>query len=266
VAVLLRTFVALAVVALLLLLGVFLMQRRLLYFPTHEDPEGKGDAGFRAWRDAAGAFVGYVREAATPARTVLFFHGNGGEALHRAWLALAVPEATTNVVLVEYPGYGARPGEPTQRTIEAAALAAYDLADAAWHAPIVVVGESLGTGVATFVARSRPVARVALISPFTALLDVAKLHYPLLPVSALLQDNYDSAANLAAVRVPLLVVHGEDDDIVPFRLGKALFDGYAGPDKELLPLAGVGHNDLAAPLVRSPNALRFREFLAKDGD
>jgi pimeloyl-ACP methyl ester carboxylesterase len=237
-------------------------QRQLLYFPSHDDATGRGDGIFVPLRDKADAFVGYVKEPRHGVtRTLLFFHGNGGEALHRGWIAQAVPE-TVRIILAEYPGYGARTGEPSEKAIEQAALGAYEVATSRWREPVTVLGESLGSGAAAMIAKKHRVDRLALISPFTSVADVAKVHYPLLPVDMLLIDRFDSIGCLAKSEAPLRIIHGTADDIVPFELGKKLFDAYPGRDKQLIPLRGVRHNDIAGPIVAAPEAAGFRDFLA----
>lgn len=247
--------------AVLVVVAVCVFQRRLIYFPSHEDAAGKGNQAFRPLSNAQGEFVGYFREAPAPSRIVLAFHGNGGEAIHRDWIGAFIPTEDVTVVLAEYPGYGARHGEPSEGAIEAAALEIYDLVTARWQLPVTVLGESLGTGVASFVAAERPIDRLALISPFTSLVDAAKTHYPFLPVGLLLRDLFDSERRLKGVSVPLHVIHGTSDEVVPFALGQRLLQGYPGTNKALTELPGVGHNDIARPIVQSDLAEDFRSFV-----
>ena len=239
--------------------SIYLFQRELLYFPSHLDVGGKGQAPFVPWRRGTG-FLGYVSTARDPKEVVLVFHGNAGEALNRTWIREAVP-ASTIVVLVEYPGYGARPGTPTETSLYTAAEEAFDAAREQWKLPIVLVGESLGTGVVTYLASVRTPDRLALISPYSTMADVAAIHYPWLPVRWLIQDRYDSMHHLTKTKVPLSIIHGDKDDLVPMSLGRRLFDGYAGPTKSFVVVPGAGHNDLAFPLVGSLTAAPFRDFL-----
>ena len=105
---------------------------------------------------------------------------------------------------------------------------------------IVLFGESLGSGVAVQVAAEKPVAAVILDSPFTSLPDVAAAHYPFLPVRLLLRDRYLSLAFIGRIKAPLLIVHGEKDRIVPFALGKRLFEAAREP-KPFEAFPGIGH-------------------------
>lgn len=239
-------------------------QRKLQYFPTHQDAAGRGNATWSPWRGGDGELYGYVNAGATPKHLVVFFHGNGGEAIHRTWLGDVVGPKVA-VALVEYPGYGGRPGAPTEKAIENSALAAFDaLARRFPKLPIVVMGESLGTGVATYVASRRSVDRLALVSPYTDIGAVAALHYPWLPVRLLLRDRYRSLENLTDVRVPLHVVHGDRDDLIPLSEARKLFAAYGGPAKELTVLHGAGHNDMAEAILDRSEAEPFRRFLRRD--
>ena len=246
---------------LLLLLAVYLGQRGLQYFPSHDDREGRGRPPFSAWKSESGAFLGYCRAPARPKRVLLFFHGNGGEALHREWVAQVTPESFV-LCLVEYPGYGARPGSPTEPSILAAAEEAFDEATRRWAVPVRVAGESLGSGAATYLASRRPVERLALLSPFTAAEDVAALHYPYLPVRWLMKDRFRSIDRIAEVKAPIHVIHGEADDLIPPAQGRRLHDAYRGASRAFTAVPGVGHNDLAAAVMVAPAAADFRVFVA----
>ena len=246
--------------------AVFAVQRRLLYFPSHEDAAGVGTAEFRPWRDAASSeLLGYVREATSgaPRRVVVVFHGNGGEAIHRAWYGELVDRGATTMVLAEYPGYGARPGEPTEATIRASARALLTAVRARWSGvPIVVLGESLGSGVASDVASVEALEALVLVTPFSSAVDVGQNAYPFLPVSLLMQDRYDSIQALRKVTTPLWIAHGTRDETVPLALAQRLFDAYAGPQKRFLLVAGAGHNDVGGRLLRGPEGAPLRDFLS----
>jgi uncharacterized protein len=244
------------------LLVAFFFQRRLQYFPTHRDLEGKGDDIFRPWRDRAGNFLGYVREGHSPTRVVMLFHGNGGEALDREWIAELAPDQDLVLILPEYPGYGGRTGSYSERTIYEAAEKAYDEAALQWTLPITVIGESLGSGVAAYLGGKRAVDRLALISAFSSLVDAAEIHYRYLPVRWLLQDRYDSAKHLSGRSIPLYLIHGTLDEIIPVGLARKLFEEYAGKAKKLTEVPGYGHNNIPSAIVDSPFADSFRRFVS----
>jgi len=243
-----------------LLTCVYRFQRRLQYFPTHRDAEGRGSSLFSPWKSSSGKFLGYMRKPSGLSRgAILFFHGNGGEAIDREWLAeLVLP--SYHLFLAEYPGYGANPGEATEAAIFQFAETQLSAVHEVSQLPITLVGESLGTGVASYVASQPFVVKLILISPFTSALDVARLAYPFLPVSLLMKDRFESSRYLAPVKVPLMVIHGTNDDVVPISLGRELFEKFAGP-KRLLEIPGASHNDMVYYLLRGQAMAAFRDFL-----
>jgi uncharacterized protein len=260
--IILFSFLGLALVYGGFLIVAFFLQRRLQYFPTHRDLEGKGDDLFRPWRDRAGNFLGYVREGRAPTRVVMLFHGNGGEALDREWIAELAPDKDLVLILPEYPGYGGKTGSYSERSLYEAAEKAYDEAAAQWKLPITVIGESLGTGVATYLGAKRPVDRLALISAFSSLVEAAALHYRYLPVRWLLQDRYESFKHLAGLSTPLYLIHGTLDEIIPVGLARKLYEQYAGKTKKLTEVPGYGHNNIPSAIVDSPFADSFRRFVS----
>jgi pimeloyl-ACP methyl ester carboxylesterase len=134
---------------------------------------------------------------------------------------------------------------PTERALvdDGSALVA-DIA--ARHPEVVLIGRSLGSGVAVQVARRHPPARLVLVTPFDSLAAVARRHYPWLPVDLLLRDRYDSAAHAASIHVPTTLVAAADDAIVPAEHARALARAFAPGRARLVVLAGAGHNDIDA--------------------
>jgi hypothetical protein len=147
--------------------------------------------------------------------------------------------------MAEYRGYGGNAGTPSESGLVADGAAALDFLDGEGIAPnrLVIYGESLGSGVAVFLAAQREVASLILEAPFTSVAEVAQHHYSFIPASALLRDRFDSRAKIGNVRVPILVLHGERDRVVPLRYGRALFDVAPDP-KELWLSREAGHEDL----------------------
>lgn len=256
-------FVALFVFAVLYGAGVlwlFVNQRKLQYFPTHRDSAAKGEGEFLPWASRDGVFQGYVRPVGGMRALVLLFHGNAGEALDWAWFADAVP-ADVGLILVEYPGFGARPGPTDQGSLFAAAESAFDEAVAQTHVPIWVVGESLGSGVACYLASRRPAAKLALISPFSSAADVAAQTYPVVPVRWLMKDPFPSTEYVGAVSTPTHLIHGADDTTVPVNLGRKLLAAFPHGSAVLTEVSGYGHSDIDQAILKSPRAEPFRAFL-----
>jgi fermentation-respiration switch protein FrsA (DUF1100 family) len=177
---------------------------------------------------------------------VLVAPGNGGNRLGRADLAGHLVERGFTVLLLDYRGYGGNPGRPSEAGLVRDARAGQRaLASRGYPADrTVYLGESLGAGVVAALQADVPPAGVLLRSPFTSLADVAAHHYPFLPVRALLRDRYPVLEHVRASDVPVTVVHGDRDDVVPPAQSAAVAD--AAPRLvEHLVVPGAGHNDPA---------------------
>jgi fermentation-respiration switch protein FrsA (DUF1100 family) len=178
---------------------------------------------------------------------VLVFNGNAGNRAYRAPLAVALRRHGINALLFDYRGYGDNPGAPTERGLasDARAARAYLLTRSDVDTTrLVYLGESLGTGVAVDLAAEHAPSALILRSPFTSLSDVGQHHYPFLPVRLLLRDRFDSLARIGHVRVPLLVIAGDRDGIVPTAHSRRLFEAASEP-KTLLIVKNADHNDEA---------------------
>jgi uncharacterized protein len=178
---------------------------------------------------------------------VLLCHGNGGNIGDRVPNLSLLTAAGFDVLAFDYRGYGRSSGRPSERGtgLDArAARAALLRRDGVDPERVIYLGESLGGAVALALALEHPPAGLVLQSAFTSVRDIARFHYPFLP-AALVPDAYPSLRLIPALRAPLLVLHGDRDDIVPLMHGEELFE--AAPDpKRLEVLPDVGHNDLIA--------------------
>jgi uncharacterized protein len=241
----------LAVVAEGALRAVFAtLQRRLLYFPDREDLAHATAAARQAGAEAlnvSGQFIGWrTRHPTAPPRAILLvLHGNAGSALDRLYFRDVFQRAgAVDLVLLEYPGYGPRGGEPSQESLVAACREAVTLLRCD-HLPIAIVGESLGSAVATLAAAEEPadIAGLFLVTPLASVTAVAKRHYPFIP-TALVAEAYRADLALPRYRGPVaFLVAGRDEVVFP-DLGLALFEARSGP-KRLWLEARSGHNDLA---------------------
>lgn len=174
---------------------------------------------------------------------VLYFQGNGGGLDLRAHRFRRLADDGTGLVALNYRGYGGSSGRPSEAGLIADAVAAYDFAAARYPVErIVLWGESLGAGVAVALAAERPVARVLLESPFTSAADVATAAYPIIPVRWLMKDQFRSDQRIAKVRVPVFILHGERDRIVPISHGERLY-GLINSPKRFVRLPRAEHND-----------------------
>ncbi|HEX7006526.1 MAG TPA: alpha/beta hydrolase [Alphaproteobacteria bacterium] len=232
---------------------VFVFQRRLVYFPDRTRPEpashGAGDMRVVRYSTADGlALAAWYRppaNAGTP--VIVHFHGNAGHIGDRAPLMRRYIEVGYGVLLAEYRGYGGNPGRPTEAGLYEDGRAALDfLARQGIEAGrIVLYGESLGTAVAVAVAAERPVGAVVLEAPFTSAVDIGVAVYPFLPVRWLMLDRFNLLRRIGAIRAPLLVLHGEQDETVPAAHGRRVLAAAPEP-KEGRFFAAAGHDDLHA--------------------
>ena len=240
----------LLLVYLAIIVGVVLFQRNLLYFPTRASfeelvPLGRR-AGLEPWMLKDRRAVGWRRAAPhNPALgTVLVVHGNGGNAIHRAVYADTLQRAANvDVCVLEYPGYGFRDGKSSESTFCAAADEAVLSMDPGTR--IFVVGESLGTGVACYLAGvySNRIAGLLLVAPFDRLTNIAQEHYPWLPAQWILRDRFDSITHLASYHGRIAVWVAGNDVVVPARFGRRLYDSFKGP-KLFREAPGAGHEDV----------------------
>lgn len=223
-----------------------MIQDRLLYYPERQSlAAAVADArrgGFAPW-PAESAFFGWIKEPPGVARaTVVLFHGNAGHAGHRQWYGDLLVSLDLRLILAEYPGYGPRDGVPGEAALVADAAEILKRVRAQFPGPLLLAGESLGAGVAAAVAVQGDAAALLLITPWDRLDQVARHHYPWLPVGLLLRDRYDSVAHLSRYRGRTAVIVAADDDIVPAQGSRALFESL-GSAKRLWSIPAAGHND-----------------------
>ena len=239
-------------VAVVVLAVIWIGQRRLIYFPDRH-VSTPAEAGLTAVeaveipvQDGGILHGWFLPGPGQPAPfTVIVFNGNAGNRAYRAPLAAALRSHGLATLLFDYRGYGENQGAPTQRGLEADALAARAYVTGRPDVRpdrVVYFGESLGSAVATVLAAEHPPAALILRSPFTSLADVGRIHYPILPVGWLLADRFDSIEVIARVRSPVLVIAGDRDAIVPIAQSRRLFDTITAP-KEMVVVAGADHND-----------------------
>ncbi|MDB6109297.1 MAG: hypothetical protein JWR69_1047 [Pedosphaera sp.] len=245
-----RLAIILAVIYAGLLLTVFLGQRSFLYHPYRASAESFTKTAqsqrLETWQNAAGELIGWKHTAQGkgPHDRILILHGNAGCAIDRVDYAGSLQGAEEcDVYLLEYPGFGARAGSPSQESLFQAADEALTLLGK--DTPVYLIGESLGTGVAAYLAGTHPdaVAGVLLVAPYHNMADVAQHHMPLFPVSWMLWDKFPSATYLSKYHGRVAVLVAGQDVVIPNRFGRQLYESYAGP-KKLWENPLAGHNDL----------------------
>ncbi len=240
-------------VLILLLAGC---QNRYIYYPQNASEsemrrmaERVGLQPVKAGAKLIGWQRGMEGTDAGPEAVFIVFHGNAGHAVHRSYYADIFSEHSNgrwSTVILEYPGYGARSGKPSERALIEAADELIQNVRQQTDAPLILLGESLGSGVATGIVARDPeaIAGLILITPFDSLTSVASHHFPFAPVRLFLRDRFDNIANLKAFNGPLAILLAENDTVVPARFGQHLYESYQGGPKILHIQKGRDHNTL----------------------
>jgi hypothetical protein len=175
---------------------------------------------------------------------ILYFHGNGGALRNRVDRFRALTGDGTGLLALSYRGYAGSSGTPTEAGLIEDARAAYAFAISRYEPKrIVLWGESLGSGVAVALAAERKIGRLVLEAPFSSAVDVAAKVYPYVPVRWLMKDQFRSDLRIAKVKAPVLIMHGDHDEVVPIALGERLY-ALAPSPKRFLRIAGGEHETL----------------------
>jgi pimeloyl-ACP methyl ester carboxylesterase len=221
---------------LLIVAVITVNQRQFLYFPSHDVPE----TSLTPWKEK-GIWIGYAHEVPAPKTIWLMLHGNGGQAADRSYVVPCLSPADS-LYIMEYPGYGPRPGNYTRSSIDQAATEAYQILQERYpNIPICVLGESLGSGPACVLASDpRPPDKIVLVVPFDTLASVAAEHMPFIPAGLLLLDRWNNIDALKQYRGKVEIFGATEDKIIPIRHARNLADHVPGSTFHEIP---GGHND-----------------------
>ena len=249
-----RALLIIAVAAIVVYLAfcalLFAYQRSLIYFPQPPSP-ANGALNFMLKTDGAQVQVTTMPRKGVDA--VVYFGGNAEDVnFSLPGLAAAFPEHA--IYLMHYRGYGGSTGKPSEDALVADALALFDRVSTE-HPNVVVIGRSLGSGVAVHVASLRPVARLILVTPYDSLVEFAAKQFPYFPVRWLLLDKYESWKYAAQVTAPTLIVAAERDEVIPRTSTEALYARFHAGVATLRVVAGASHNTISespeyAPLFK----------------
>lgn len=247
---------------------VFIIQPLLVYFPNKERTNPK-DLGLETvdeialeTPDGEQLVAWYAPPSDPDAPTLLYFHGNSGNLAHRKERMHRFIRNGYGVLMPSYRGYSGSTGKPNQAWLTSDGLLAYDYLIGFGTSPkqIIVYGESLGTGVATPVAVARDIAGLVLEAPFTAAVDVAEERYPFLPIRPFMHDKWESIRIINRINVPLLIIHGAKDKVIPVHHGKTLFAAASHP-KDIVIIEDAGHTRL----FRLGAWARVKDFIETHG-
>jgi len=219
-------------------LVVFLFQRSLLFFPTHNVTP----TALIPWLHE-GQTIGFCREVNSPETVWLMMHGNAGQASDRGY-TLEHMSAQDALYVLEYPGYGSRGGSPSKKSIDKAASDAYRVLQQQYpDVPLCVIGESIGSGPASMLANERlPPDKIVLITPFDTLSRVASKRFFLLPVCLLLLDRWDNIDALKHFNGQINIYGATKDAVIPIEHARNL--AQKSSNARFIEILG-GHNDWA---------------------
>lgn len=239
-----KRWIGLIVLGVVVVAGVLVgLQRQLIYFPgSRLPPAPDGVTVVTTTTEDGLVLTGWLTRRNPDEPLLLVFHGNAGTVADRLPLAEALRPHGIAVLLTGYRGYGGNPGRPSEEGFAQDAVAWQSWTRANHDGPPAYFGESLGAAVATRLALTHPPAALVLRSPFTSLADVGRVHYPWLPLRALLRDRFEVTERINQVTAPVLVVAGGADEIVPAGQSRAVFEEATEP-KLWLEITGADHND-----------------------
>ena len=212
-------------------LGLYIFQRKLLYYPNFNS-HIRGDGLSHSFENINIKtkdninLKGWFHLKDPKKKTILFFHGNAGTLDNRIYKLNFLGNLDVNFLIIAWRGYSGSSGKPSEFGLYQDAKSALNWlnSEGITEDKIILYGESLGTSVAIEVGQNKDFAGVILETPFTSMVDVGKTKYPFFPVSFLLKDKYESDKKIKNIKSPIFIMHGEVDKIVPFWMGKKMYE------------------------------------------
>ncbi len=210
---------------------LYFSQRNLLYHPSENNYSGDQltitiDKVKITTEDNLELLAWYHEKDIINFKTILYLHGNAGSLENRIHKINHFEDININFLLLSWRGFSGNKGQPTEQGlyIDAKAAIKWLKEKGIENQNIIIYGESLGTGIATEIAQNKNYAGVILESPFTSMIEAGSSKYPIFPIKLLLKDKYESNKKIKNIKSPILIMHGEQDRIVPFRMGKKLYE------------------------------------------
>ena len=230
------TLSSLIIAYLVMIIFIYFYQRNLLYHPSENNYQNDKvkfnydeiyikvdeEIQLKSW---------IIKKDFMKFKTLVVFHGNAGHLSNRIYKLNELYKLDINILLISWRGFSGNKGSPTENNLYKDAKAAIKWLneEGVSNNQIILYGESLGSGVAVEVGKENNFNSIILESPFTSIENSAKIYYPYLPVRFILKDRYDSISKIKMINIPILIMHGEKDDVVPFSMGKELFEKANSP-------------------------------------
>jgi len=227
----LELIIGIIVVYASVLILLFIFQRNLMYHPLENNYSGdKLEVEVEKVKiittDNISLLGWFHKKDLKKFKTIVYFHGNAGKLENRIHKLNHFKDMDINFLIIAWRGFSGNKGKPNEKGlyIDARSTIQWLKKLGLKEKDIILYGESLGTGVATEIAQSNNYAGLVLETPFTSMVEAAKNFYPYIPVSILLKDKYDNQKKIKNINIPVLVMHGEADQIVPFWMGKKIYE------------------------------------------
>ena len=227
----LKIIIGILVIYTSLLLLLFIFQRNLMYHPDENNYSGdKLEVDIKKVKintsDGLDLLGWFHKKDLKRFKTIIYFHGNAGKLENRIHKLNHFKDMDVNFLIIAWRGFSGNDGKPSEESLYIDGNSAIK-----WlknlglsEKDIIIYGESLGTGVATEIAKSNDFAGLVLETPFTSMIEAAKNFYPYIPVRILLRDKYENDKKIKNINIPVFVMHGEADQIVPFWMGEKIYE------------------------------------------
>ena len=237
------TLSSLIIAYIVLIIFIYFYQRNLLYHPSENNYQNdkiqfKYDEIFINVDEEIQLKSWIIKKDFKKFKTLVIFHGNAGHLSNRIYKLNELYKLDINILLISWRGFSGNKGSPTENNLYSDAKASINWLNEQGvnNGQIILYGESLGSGVAVELGKENNFNSIILESPFTSIENSAKIYYPYLPVRLLLKDRYDSISKIKMIKTPILIMHGKKDDVVPFSMGKELFEKANSPKESFFTL------------------------------
>ncbi len=240
--VIINLLVAFAIIYILLGFFLFFNQKSMLYYPNNQD--FNQCSGFNNYEKINFNGTRFYFKQGTQDKVIVYYHGNAGSACDRSYLKSTFEQSNASLIFVEYAGYSNDNVKPSKKLILKDVENIHDYITERNYKNIIVYGQSIGSGAASYHTYLGNVNELILVTPFSKLVDVVQSKYIVYPAFILLREKYDNIKWLENYEGSLLILHGNNDLVIPNRFSKDLFESISNKNKNYVLIEGKGHNDI----------------------